>query len=163
MTKPFDWRELIRVIGSMVSNAETEQPGLQTKKLAGTAKLDQITIQNRSDTLVVFVEGYQAPFSIAVNSQATLGRYNGIAKADHIELEPYGAIDNGVSRLHAVIRRTNKGMFEVEDLDSANGTYLNGVSLPPHVPHPLKNGSELRLGELRMRVYSLNDTRSSDL
>jgi len=163
VTKPFDWRELIRVVSSVVTGAESEQPGLQTKKLAGTAKLDQITTQNRPDTLVIFVEGYQSPFSVAVHNQATMGRYSGAPKADHVELEPYGAVDHGVSRLHAVIRQTSPGVFEVEDLDSANGTFINGVSLAPHQPRPLKNGSELRLGELRMRVYSLSETHESTL
>jgi two-component system, cell cycle sensor histidine kinase and response regulator CckA len=35
--------------------------------------------------------------------------------------------DPGVSRLHARVRRTDLGLFEVEDLGSKNGTFLNGA------------------------------------
>jgi ABC-type multidrug transport system ATPase subunit len=34
--------------------------------------------------------------------------------------------DLGVSRYHAELRRTSRGEFEIVDLDSHNGTYLNG-------------------------------------
>lgn len=51
--------------------------------------------------------------------------------------------DPGVSRLHARIRRGSVGMFELEDLGSKNGTFLNGT----RVEHALaKLGDKIRLG-----------------
>jgi two-component system, cell cycle sensor histidine kinase and response regulator CckA len=50
--------------------------------------------------------------------------------------------DPGVSRLHARIRRSETG-FEVEDLGSKNGTYLNGA----RIEHAVANlGDKIRLG-----------------
>lgn len=50
--------------------------------------------------------------------------------------------DPGVSRLHARIRRSEAG-FEVEDLGSKNGTFLNGA----RVEHALANlGDKIRVG-----------------
>jgi two-component system, cell cycle sensor histidine kinase and response regulator CckA len=51
--------------------------------------------------------------------------------------------DAGVSRLHARIRRSEAGTFEVEDLGSKNGTFLNGA----RVEHALANlGDKIRVG-----------------
>jgi signal transduction histidine kinase/ActR/RegA family two-component response regulator len=50
--------------------------------------------------------------------------------------------DPGVSRLHARIRRAQAG-FEIEDLGSKNGTFLNGL----RIEHALANlGDKIRLG-----------------
>ncbi len=38
------------------------------------------------------------------------------------------------------------------DLDSANGTYVNGKRLNPNVEHTLKNGDVVALGKLKIQV-----------
>lgn len=163
MTKPVDWRELVRVISGLVQHSEASQPLLHTKKLNGTARLDFIPAATRPDTLVVFVDGHREPFTAVAQPLITLGRQateaNGTTQ--HIDLEPYGAFDKGVSRMHMTVRRVGKG-FQVEDLGSANGTFVNGFSLAPHTPHELKNGDELRLGDLRMHVYFLAETEVAE-
>ncbi len=68
-----------------------------------------------------------------------------------LDLTPDGGLEHGVSRLHAVIRRDDRGIFLI-DLDSINGTMINGRRLPPHQPYPLHNGDEVRLGRLIMHV-----------
>lgn len=60
--------------------------------------------------------------------------------------------DPQVSRHHAqVVRRGDE--ISVEDLGSTNGTLVNGVRLAPHAPQPLRDGDELRLGKLALRVF----------
>lgn len=39
---------------------------------------------------------------------------------------------------------------QLEDLDSANGTYVDGVRLPPHEPYPLRGGEEIQIGDIRL-------------
>ncbi len=51
--------------------------------------------------------------------------------------------DPGVSRLHVRIRRTDAGTFEVEDLGSKNGTYVNGTRVEHAV---VALGDKIRLG-----------------
>ncbi|SRR5579872_880102 len=54
-----------------------------------------------------------------------------------------------VSRRHAFILR-KRGGFVVEDLESVNGTYLNGVQrLQPHAQTLLRDGDQLTFGEVR--------------
>jgi serine/threonine-protein kinase len=52
-----------------------------------------------------------------------------------------------VSRQHARIVADDGGYF-IEDLGSANGTYLNERRLPPGVPTRLRNGDKVRIGKV---------------
>jgi hypothetical protein len=58
------------------------------------------------------------------------------------------AEDPGVSRIHAVLVRADPDGWTVVDLNSVNGTNLNGYSAPirPHRPVPLAEGDMLYLG-----------------
>jgi len=42
--------------------------------------------------------------------------------------------------------------YLVEDVGSANGTFLNGQRLTPYLPHVLKDGDELQLGRVKLEV-----------
>jgi FHA domain/zinc-ribbon domain len=68
-----------------------------------------------------------------------------------IDLTPYQAYANGVSRLHAVLKREGKRVF-VMDLGSSNGTYLNGKRLAPNVDQTLNHGDMLALGKLKIQI-----------
>ena len=54
-----------------------------------------------------------------------------------------------VSRRHAVIRRDRFGHYQIEDLQSKNGTFLNGSRLG--TPSIVKAGDILRLGKTELR------------
>jgi hypothetical protein len=58
----------------------------------------------------------------------------------------------GVSRLHAAIQTSHRGVALV-DLNSTNGTLLNNYRLPPDLPYPLHNGDEIRFGRLLVHVF----------
>jgi pSer/pThr/pTyr-binding forkhead associated (FHA) protein len=64
-----------------------------------------------------------------------------------IDLDPYGAQEDGVGRKHAQLVLQG-GQVCIEDLDSVNGTAVNKQKLAPHQPRPLKDGDELRLGKM---------------
>ncbi len=68
-----------------------------------------------------------------------------------VDLTPYRAYDNGVSRLHAVIRLAD-GSVSIMDLGSANGTYINGDRLTPNVEQSLQHGDVIALGKLKIQV-----------
>lgn len=72
-----------------------------------------------------------------------------------IDLTPYQAYANGVSRLHAVLKREGKRVF-VMDLGSSNGTYLNGKRLAPNVDQTLNHGDMLALGKLKIQILLKN-------
>jgi pSer/pThr/pTyr-binding forkhead associated (FHA) protein len=67
-----------------------------------------------------------------------------------LDLTADNGLEMGVSRRHAkVIQRG--GAFFVEDVGSANGTFLNGQRLTPYLPYPLEEGDQVQIGQLRLR------------
>lgn len=56
-----------------------------------------------------------------------------------------------VSRRHCLLQ-IRGGQIYVTDLDSANGTAINGNTLPPQQAAVISNGDELQLGPLALRV-----------
>jgi len=77
-----------------------------------------------------------------------------------VDMTPFAGYRMGVSRRHAAIRRTDNNQLELWDLGSSNGTYLNGVRLAAHRPNRLKDGDEIRLGQMVMRVRFGYSTQS---
>lgn len=57
--------------------------------------------------------------------------------------------DRDVSRQHAAIFATRQGNWVVEDLESANGTYLNGKKIHQE---QLKGGDGLRIGSFAIEI-----------
>jgi hypothetical protein len=56
-----------------------------------------------------------------------------------------------VSRRHAIVR-LQAGLTQIEDLGSANGSFLNGQRLL--VPMPLHDGDDLRFGQVRAKFLA---------
>lgn len=79
---------------------------------------------------------------ILEDSDVTIGKKKG--EAD-IVLE-----DASVSRLHARIVREDTKYF-VEDMNSTNGTYKNGIRLLPYEKRLLEEGDEITVGRVMLR------------
>ena len=129
-----------------ISTRFVEQPpeGMNTPRW-GTALLDDKT------SVMFQVTGYENPVMAALTAQGvTVGRTHGDVSVD-IDLTPFDAADKGVSRKHAGIF-IEEDMLKVVDLESTNGTFLNGSRLTPFQSRILRNGDELRLGKLALIV-----------
>lgn len=84
----------------------------------------------------------------------TLGReVEGQAVIPDVDLDKYEAYDHGVSRIHAELRLSPEGL-QVIDLDSVNGTLINGEEIESQDPHPIHHGDILQLGRLRLQLIS---------
>ncbi|NDJ63106.1 MAG: FHA domain-containing protein, partial [Chloroflexi bacterium] len=70
-----------------------------------------------------------------------------------VDLTNSGGVDKGVSRRHALVVRKEENSLMIVDKDSPNGTYLNGQRLVPNQGRLLRDGDELRLGRLVIRVH----------
>lgn len=91
-------------------------------------------------------------FPISERNEFTLGRLSENQPIEpDIDLTPFKAFDNGVSRLHAVIRK-NQGNVVLVDLGSSNGTYVNGLRIMPNIEQPLRHGDIVALGKLKMQI-----------
>jgi hypothetical protein len=59
-----------------------------------------------------------------------------------------------VSRYHITLTR-REGQVFLEDLESANGTYVDGQRLKAHDPRALRDGEEIQLGDIRLIFHLL--------
>jgi predicted component of type VI protein secretion system len=99
----------------------------------GRRTLDHSRVAPTSVRLTV-VEGPAIGQEFKIDGVATIGR------------SPDATVmvdDPGVSRLHVRIRRSDAGTFEVEDLGSKNGTFLNGSRVERGVANL---GDKIRIG-----------------
>lgn len=72
-----------------------------------------------------------------------------------VDLTDYGAHSMGVSRVHAMIT-TTKGRLTVQDLNSVNGTLINGRVALPLQRYVLQDGDTITLGALVIQVAFQN-------
>ena len=104
--------------------------------------------------IAVYVEGEFKPGYIDFRGEFVIGRKVGATSnllEGVLDLSPLGGYSQGLSRRHAIIRWTEHG-YEILDLGSANGTWLNDERLAPQKQYPLPSGSHLRLGSMRLFV-----------
>jgi hypothetical protein len=68
-----------------------------------------------------------------------------------VDLSPFGAQDAGVSRRHAIFLSSVDGLY-IRDLDSTNGTRVNGFAIQSNQPYKLRQGDRIELGQMHLSV-----------
>jgi pSer/pThr/pTyr-binding forkhead associated (FHA) protein len=131
------------LIGSSAVMPDTEpvSPRPQTGRLAAPWRLlMQIGGQN------------QTTVGIEVRDQIILGRADPVANFyPDLDLTPYGGQEGGVSRRHAVIIQDHENQtLYLEDLNSVNGTRINGFTLETRRRYRLRDGDEIEVGRLQI-------------
>jgi serine/threonine-protein kinase len=104
--------------------------------------------------VVVFV-GIESslPVPLTIDGEAIIGRADEEAGyMPELDLSPFDARDGGVSRRHAVLIVENGTLF-VADLNSVNGTRINGVELGRDQRSRVRHGDVIEVGRLRLTVY----------
>lgn len=87
-------------------------------------------------------------------SEYIIGREDPVSGVfPEFDLTPHGGDDGGVSRKHARLFFQN-GQWMLEDLDSANYTYIATTKLQPRAPTPLQNGVEVRFGRVKLQFFA---------
>jgi hypothetical protein len=99
----------------------------------------------------IYVASAFKAYYVQIYKELILGRPADATLEAVLDLSEANAGNMGVSRRHAKIRRTGSG-FEVVDLSSRNGTWLNTERLAPNRPYPFVSGSQLHLGRMRLFV-----------
>lgn len=90
--------------------------------------------------------------ALSGRTEYTIGRVTeGQPILPDVDLSPFEAYSQGVSRLHAAIKILNKHVA-IMDLGSSNGTRVNGQKIVPNVDYPLKHGDLLALGRLKLQI-----------
>lgn len=103
-------------------------------------------------SLLVMLPGQSSPITFVEQSSIVFGRYDpSTGLSPTVDLTPYFGKSLGVSRRHAEIFLQD-GRYFVRDLDSANGTTLNGKKVT-NQPQAIRSGDQLHLGELLLVVF----------
>lgn len=85
-------------------------------------------------------------------NEFTLGRIaDGQPILPDVDLSPYEAYSQGVSRLHSSLKINNNRLF-ITDLGSSNGTRVNGQKIMPNVDYPINHGDVIALGKFKIQV-----------
>ncbi len=141
--------------GAMLETVRDDRP--TTSRLEGEAQIFSDSEKNPFDVALVPPVGLgiylenTAPVTVIQEKEFTLGRKVEGTGDLVVDLIPFGAFQMGVSRKHAMIRETASG-YEIIDLNSTNGTWLEDRQLAPNQPYPLPSGSTLRLGRMRLLI-----------
>jgi len=111
------------------------------------------TLEVTDQWLVLTREADQRRFTIASTQPTTLvGRSDRKARVFvDVDLSAEDEQTFGISRRHARIHFLD-GHFLLEDLESLNGTSLNGRQLRPYLPEVLHDGDEVKLGSLVLKA-----------
>lgn len=119
-----------------------------------SAKATWGSAQYQTGTAVILkIRDAAEPMRVEPSDRLVFGRSDASSSVEpDIDLAPYGALEKGVSRQHAVIEISEDTLM-IMDVGSSNGTFLNGQRLVPNQPRVLRDGDEVRLGKLVTHVY----------
>lgn len=109
-------------------------------RLPHTARL-RFVVQNAEDRPV------EMPLQ---DTDCYIGRGMPESQLLSLNLVSYCSQNEGVSRLHAALVYED-GFLYIRDLNSTNGTFVNGLKVVGDVP--LRDGDELRFGLLILHIY----------
>ena len=121
------------------------------QKTKETHRLPDPPTEPELTLMIVTAQGIK-PITLPFGQHITLGRSDS-KSTPNIDLVPFGGMELGVSRLHAVIDYTMDAA-SITDLGSTNGTYLNNKKLEPFQARILRYDDELHLGKLVIYIYT---------
>jgi hypothetical protein len=101
--------------------------------------------------LSLFLLTSSKPIALCMEQEFILGRGESLISEFVLDLTEFDAITMGVSRRHAMIKII-EDKYILTDLNSSNGTWLNGERLLPAKQHDLPSGAVIQLGRLKLVV-----------
>ena len=111
------------------------------------------------DVVVLEIGKHQLVMNVPRGQQFLVGRCHATnAVQPQVDLTPFGALTAGCSRLHAAIGHDESGWW-IKDLNSSNGTWINGERAAPLVEYRLAPVSTVWLTKLDVRIVLPTGTR----
>ncbi len=141
-----------RDLVSATEAAETSAPLLDDAQLNAVESAGGATFTDDM-VLRIEIEGGATPMLVYPKQEIILGRRDpNTGTLPDVDMTAYSGYRMGVSRTHASIRLQDK-QLNLSDRGSSNGTFLNGTRLVAHRPYPLRDGDEIRLGQMVLKIY----------
>jgi pSer/pThr/pTyr-binding forkhead associated (FHA) protein len=124
-------------------------------KINYSEKFEDFSVDEKiipANGIAVYFAGTTKPVEILNAQEFVIGRRIIETSESFLDLSDFDGFKMGLSRRHAMVRHTETG-YEIIDLSSTNGTWLNDERLVPYTPYPLPSGSQLRLSRIRLFIY----------
>ncbi|WP_026369787.1 FHA domain-containing protein [Kallotenue papyrolyticum] len=141
-------------IGEMLERARLDLARLmdEVRLLEGTPAAPAPPTRLIRTYALEFAAGQRVPLP-AATSDLLVGCRDANVAPD-VDLTPFGGTTSGVSRRHAVLRFVNDS-WTISDLNSTNGTFVDGVRIAPHTQVPLRIGARLRFGAVEATLLEV--------
>jgi len=116
-----------------------------------------MTEKNFTSWLIeIDAQNMSSPIQLRLEEPIVIGRRDPTGTEDEssvpdVDLSPYNAEELGVSRRHLLLNPASDRL-QVTDLESGNGTLLNGQKLEPNRPYTLRHDDYLQLGRMRLDI-----------
>jgi pSer/pThr/pTyr-binding forkhead associated (FHA) protein len=91
------------------------------------------------------------PIGLDIMGDVVIGRGSTGEDLPDLDLEPYGAFEQGVSRRHAMLRPSRNSLYLI-DLNSTNGTWHNALRLGSGITRALAHNDSITLGRLTFTI-----------
>ncbi len=154
-TKPFNEGESAAREAAAAADSSASSPQnrpISVTDLIAAVKSAGTDVFDPDMVLRFEIEGSPQPIIFYPKPETHIGRRDPMTGVTpEIDLTAFAGYRMGVSRDHCVLRLKDKRL-ELTDLGSSNGTSLNGMKLQPHAVHILRDGDELMLGKMVVRV-----------
>lgn len=135
------------------TNTDNLETSLSDEKVdLGSLPEDLLKKEGGAADLVLYLIEAKQTLQLIGRKEYTLGRVaEGQPILPDVDLSPFDAYAQGVSRLHAALK-VNKSRVAIMDLGSSNGTRVNGQKIVPHVDYPINHNDQIALGKLRIQI-----------
>lgn len=126
----------------------------------GAMSEEKTSVHSISDLLGSAVTQQQSAYLIVISakSAAGIGRMFKLDRAETVlgrSVEAQFQVeDDGISRKHAKVVALGEGRFQLVDLGSTNGTFLNGLKVSAA---PLYDGDKIQIGSNTVLKFSIQD------
>ena len=139
------------------TTSDTGGPSIDLSKIPDSF-IDRSLIPE--DGIAIYAAGTLKPYYLRITDEIIIGRKGNDNLENLLDLSELDGYNMGISRRHLRIRNVENG-YEITDLASTNGTWMNEERLVPNKPYVLKNGSQVRLGRLKLLVTYLTESETA--
>ena len=115
------------------------------------ARLENVERDVPENGFAIFLANHEQPFDVRTEEDFILGRKTSETQGQVVDLTPFNAFDMGISRRHVRIQRVENS-YQITDLGSTNGTWLNEERLPPNQSVTIPRAAHLRLGKMHLYI-----------
>jgi pSer/pThr/pTyr-binding forkhead associated (FHA) protein len=114
--------------------------------------LDRVDAETEMPKTLRFILPNGTALDVSTEREISIGRKTRPSDPTvTLDLHQHEGFQHGVSRFHAMIVAV-KGVLNLRDLNSVNGTLLNGLKLLPITSYKIQNGDIITFGTLEIKV-----------